>query len=49
MHLQIDYLRTFIDLAEAKNFTKTGRQVNLSQSAVSMQIKHLPGPILFLF
>jgi len=41
MNLQIDYLRTFIALAEAKNFTKTGIQVNLSQSAVSMQIKRL--------
>ena len=41
MNLQIDYLRTFIALAEAKNFTKTGTQVNLSQSAVSMQIKRL--------
>ncbi|MCG8683273.1 MAG: LysR substrate-binding domain-containing protein, partial [Desulfobacterales bacterium] len=41
MNLQIDYLRTFIALAEAKNFTKTGQLVNLSQSAVSMQIKRL--------
>lgn len=41
MNLQIDYLRTFIALAESKNFTKTGNQVNLSQSAVSMQIKRL--------
>ncbi|MCG8635778.1 MAG: LysR substrate-binding domain-containing protein [Desulfobacterales bacterium] len=41
MNLQIDYLRTFIALAETKNFTKTGIQVNLSQSAVSMQIKRL--------
>ncbi len=45
MHLQIDYLRTFIALAEAKNFTKTGRQVNLSQSAVSMQIKRLENEV----
>lgn len=41
MNFQIDYLRTFIALSEAKNFTKTGIQVNLSQSAVSMQIKRL--------
>jgi len=41
MNLQLDYLRTFIALAEAKNFTKTGALVNLSQSAVSMQIKRL--------
>ncbi len=41
MNLQIDYLITFAVLAETKNFTKTGQQVNLSQSAVSMQIKRL--------
>jgi len=45
MNLQIDYLRTFIALAEAKNFTKTGTRVNLSQSAVSMQIKRLEGEV----
>lgn len=41
MNLQIDYLRTFIALAETKGFTKAGLQVNRSQSAVSMQIKRL--------
>lgn len=41
MHLHIDSLRTFIALSEVKNFTHTGKQVNLSQSAVSMQIKRL--------
>ncbi len=41
MNLQIDYLRTFIALAETKGFTKAGVQVNRSQSAVSMQIKRL--------
>lgn len=45
MNFQIDYLRTFIALAEAKNFTKTGLQVNLSQSAVSMQIKRLESEV----
>ncbi len=45
MNLQIDYLRTFIALAEAKSFTKTGVQVNLSQSAVSMQIKRLENEV----
>ena len=45
MNLQIDYLRTFISLAEAKNFTKTGTLVNLSQSAVSMQIKWLENEV----
>lgn len=39
--LQIEYLRTFITLAEVKGFTKTGQQINKSQSAVSMQIKRL--------
>ncbi len=41
MNLPIDYLRTFIALAETKGFTKTGIQLNRSQSAVSMQIKRL--------
>lgn len=41
MNLQIDYLRTFIALAETKGFTKAGIRVNRSQSAVSMQIKRL--------
>jgi DNA-binding transcriptional LysR family regulator len=45
MNLQIDYLRTFTALADAKNFTKTGKQVNLSQSAVSMQIKRLENEV----
>jgi DNA-binding transcriptional LysR family regulator len=45
MNLQIDYLRTFIALADAKNFTKTGTLVNLSQSAVSMQIKRLENEV----
>ena len=41
MDLQIEYLKTFITLAEVKGFTKTGLRVNKSQSAVSMQIKRL--------
>lgn len=45
MNLQIAYLRTFLALAEAKNFTKTGTLVNLSQSAVSMQIKRLENEV----
>jgi len=45
MNLQIDYLRTFIALAETKGFTKAGIQVNRSQSAVSMQIKRLENEI----
>lgn len=31
--------------ADAKNYTKTGKQVNLSQSAVSMQIKRLENEV----
>lgn len=45
MNFQIDYLRTFTALAETKNFTKTGKLVNLSQSAVSMQIKRLENEV----
>lgn len=45
MNLQIDYLRTFVALADAKNFTKTGTLMNLSQSAVSMQIKRLENEV----
>lgn len=45
MNLQIDYLRTFIILAETKGFTKAGVQINRSQSAVSMQIKRLEDEI----
>ncbi|ACN16897.1 HTH-type transcriptional regulator (LysR family protein) [Desulforapulum autotrophicum HRM2] len=41
MNLPIDYLRTFVSLAETKGFTRTGIQLNRSQSAVSMQIKRL--------
>ena len=41
MNLQIDYLRTFIAVADTKGFTRAGIQVNRSQSAVSMQIKRL--------
>ena len=41
MNLPIDYLRTFIAVADKKGFTKAGIQVNRSQSAVSMQIKRL--------
>lgn len=41
MNLHIDFLRTFIAVADTKGFTTAGRQVNRSQSAVSMQIKRL--------
>jgi DNA-binding transcriptional LysR family regulator len=45
MNLPIDYLRTFIAVADTKGFTKAGIQVNRSQSAVSMQIKRLEDEI----
>ena len=45
MNLQIDYLRTFIEVADTKGFTRAGIQVNRSQSAVSMQIKRLENEI----
>ena len=45
MNLQIDYLRTFLALAEKKSFTRAGVQVNKSQTAVSMQIKRLEDEI----
>jgi len=45
MNLQIDYLRTFIAVADTRGFTRAGVQVNRSQSAVSMQIKRLEDEI----
>ncbi len=41
MSLPIDFLRTFIAVADTKGFTRAGEWVNRSQSAVSMQIKRL--------
>ena len=41
MNLQTDYLKTFIAVADTQSFTKAGKLVNRSQSAVSMQIKRL--------
>lgn len=41
MNLQIDFLRTFIAVADTRGFTRAGELVNRSQSAVSMQIKRL--------
>ena len=45
MNLQIDYLRTFIEVADTKGFTRAGIQVNRSQSTVSVQIKRLENEI----
>ena len=41
VNLPIDYLKTFIAVAETGGFTRAGRRINRSQSAVSMQIKRL--------
>ena len=41
MNLPIDFLRTFIAVADTQGFTRAGQLVNRSQSAVSMQIKRL--------
>ena len=39
--VDIALLRTFITLANTRNFTQTARRVHRSQSAVSMQIAKL--------
>jgi len=39
--LENDVLRTFICIAETRNFTRAGDQLGRTQSAVSMQIKRL--------
>ncbi|MDJ0784309.1 MAG: LysR family transcriptional regulator [Desulfosarcinaceae bacterium] len=41
MLLHIDLLRTFVAVADTGGFTRAGRRVSRSQSAVSMQIKRL--------
>lgn len=41
MHLPIDLLNTFVVVAKTQNFTRAGKQIHKSQSAVSMQIKRL--------
>jgi DNA-binding transcriptional LysR family regulator len=41
MHIPIDLLNTFAVVAETKNFTRAGKRIHKSQSAVSMQIKRL--------
>lgn len=41
MQIPIDLLNTFMVVAETRNFTRTGKRINKSQSAVSMQIKRL--------
>ena len=41
MELTPDLLRTFVAAAETNNFTQAAKQVNISQSAVSMQMRKL--------
>ncbi len=41
MNLDIDLLRSFVTVAEARGFTAAGDMLGLSQSAVSLQIKRL--------
>ena len=41
MTLPIDQLKTFKEVASLRNFTKAAEKVNLTQSAVSMQMKRL--------
>lgn len=45
MDLSYDLLRTFIAVAETRNFTRAGELVNRTQSAVSQQIKRLEGEL----
>jgi DNA-binding transcriptional LysR family regulator len=40
-NLDVDYLKTFLAIAETGNFTKAADDVNKTQSAVSMQMKRL--------
>ena len=39
MELHIGFLKTFVTVAETRNFTRAAQMVNKTQSAVSMQIK----------
>lgn len=41
MELSIDLLKTFVTVARINNFTKAASVLNMTQSAVSMQIKRL--------
>lgn len=41
MNIPIDLLKTFVVVAETRNFTLAGRQIYRSQSTVSVQIKRL--------
>ncbi|MCG8619796.1 MAG: LysR family transcriptional regulator, partial [Desulfobacterales bacterium] len=39
--MNIDQLKTYIAVVETRSFTKAAKTVNLTQSAVSLQIKRL--------
>ena len=47
MNLEIDALRTFVAIAEHRNFTRAADVVARTQSTVSMQIKNLEGRLGF--
>ena len=40
-HIPIEVLRAFVIISETGSFTKAANELNLSQSAVSLQIKRL--------
>jgi DNA-binding transcriptional LysR family regulator len=39
--LSLDHLQTFADVVELGSFSAAARRLNLTQPAVSLQIKHL--------
>lgn len=41
VNLDLDLIRTFVAISEAQNFTKAGRRLGRSQSAVSLQMRRL--------
>lgn len=41
LNLEIDLLRTFVTIAEARSFTRAGERLGRSQSAISLQMRRL--------
>ena len=41
INLEIDLIRTFVTVAEVRNFTRAGARLGRSQSAISLQIRRL--------
>jgi DNA-binding transcriptional LysR family regulator len=41
VNLDLDLIRTFVTVVEARNFTKAGHRLGRSQSAVSLQVRRL--------